>query len=246
MKKQLLLVVTMVLVASLMAGCGGKQEKSATQRMLDDMGGDNVDMVEQLTGIDDNTTVEIEEDEPTEVPTDQVADSTVDGDVIAGSQGAFVAKIMINNEEAPGTFKITKIADDNSEVVIKEGVKSGTEVTLEPGKYDFVFTTKKIVGNPEMTLRDVEIPTGRRVRREVKIPVGQITLVTGARCQRKPIKIKPKGADAWYKGKFFTCQPLILRAGDYDAEVGGGKRGTPITGIQVYDGGIRDILIRGK
>jgi hypothetical protein len=112
--------------------------------------------------------------------------------------------------------------------------------------YDFVFQTKSIVGEPEYTLRDVKIEAGRRVRREVKIPTGQITLVTGARCARKPLKIKLKGATDWYKGNFSTCKPITLMAGEYDAEVGGGKRAIPISGIQVYDGGIRDVLIRGK
>ena len=100
--------------------------------------------------------------------------------------------------------------------------------------------------NPEMTLRDVEIPAGRRISRDVKLPVGKITLVTGGRCVKKPIKIKQKGASDWYKGKFYTCQQMTLMAGEYEAEVGAGRRGTPVSGIQVYDGGIRDVLIRPK
>ncbi|HUT79250.1 MAG TPA: hypothetical protein VM285_16240, partial [Polyangia bacterium] len=79
--------------------------------------------------------------------------------------------------------------------------------------------------------------------REVKYKVGQITLVTGANCQKKPIQIRRKGATDWLPGKFSTCVSIILESGDYDAQMGG-KGGIPISGIQVYDGGIREILIR--
>ena len=57
-----------------------------------------------------------------------------------------------------------------------------------------------------------------------------------------PIRIKEKGSENWLPGKFFTCQEIILPAGYYDAERGS----TPISGIQVYDGGIQQVMIRPK
>lgn len=224
-------------VALLLAASCGKKEKSTTDKLLE--GQEDVDLVAHLTGIDENTKVEIEEEDresPSDAPQQQTAAD--DESYIGGSQGAFVGTMKIGGEKVKGTFKVLK-ADTSGEVVLK-GVKAGKEVLLDPGKYDFVFTTPSIVGKPEFTLRDVEIEAGRRLERDVKVPVGKITLVTGAKCARKSIKIRLKGASDWYKGKFFTCQQLTLMAGEYDAMMGG----TTISGIQVYDGGVRDILIR--
>lgn len=236
--------MTVVLSAVLVAvGCG-KEEKSTTDKLLEGQG--DVDLVANLTGIDENTRVAVEKDD-TENPTgpaqEQASPSASKDDTyVGGDQGAFIGIMKIGEKEVNGSFKVLK-ADASGETVMKD-VKSGKEIRLDPGKYDFVFSTPTIVGEPEFTLRDVEIESGRRLKRDVNVPVGKITLVTGAKCARKNIKIRLKGASDWYKGKFSTCQELTLMAGEYDAMMGDGKNGTTISGIQVYDGGVRDVLIR--
>lgn len=242
---KLCLLATVALVFAFAAGCGGGQKKTMKDKMLEDVE-DDPDIVADLTGIDDTTEVDVEEEEQPEQAAAAAGQtpSEAGGEVIGGNMGAFLPTLKINGKEEKGKYTIRTADTENT--VVQENLVTGTQVDLNPGTYDFVFTTEAIVGQPEMTLRDVEIPMGRLIKREVKIPTGQITLVTGGRCVKKPLKIRPKGASDWYPGKFKTCVPMILMAGEYEAEVGGGKRGTPISGIQVYDGGIRDVLIRKK
>jgi hypothetical protein len=245
MKKTL---VSLALLAALVAlGCGGGQRRgSMKDRLLDDVD-DNVDPVVALTGIDEGSAVAVEEDDPGAAsakgdgePTDVAAD----GEAIGGSQGAFVGTIMVKGKAVSGSFEVRRAESDGA--VVKSDLRAGSEVMLEPGTYDFVFKTDTIAGSPEVTLRDVVIPKGRRIKREVKFPVGEITLVTGARCVSKALRIKPKGSTDWYDGKYTTCKAIILLAGEYEAEIPGSRKegATPISGIQVYDGGVRDILIR--
>ena len=226
-------------------GCGGPQ-KSRTSELVENEG--DVDLYADLTGIDDSTKVQVEDDN-TEQPANQNTmkqelGEQNDENNIGGSQGAFLGTLTLNGKEAKG--KVTVKRADNSGEVVKDGLPANSEIRLDPGKYDFVFTTPKIVGTPEFTLRDVEIEKGRRIKQEVRIPVGEITLVTGARCQKKPVKIRQKGATDWYSGKFYTCVPLTLMPGEYDAEMRQGRSVTPISGIQVYDGGIRNVPIYNK
>jgi len=230
----------------IVGSCGGDQ-KSRSASLVE--GEKDPDLVAELTGIDDQTYVEPSKEDaeqPEEQPSSELGNPGVgrDEDNIGGSQGAFNATMFINGEETKGTYTIRKATNEGE--IVRENVRTGTDVALPPGMYDMTFQTKDIVGNPEFPLRDIEIEKGRRTRREVKIPVGKITLTTGKNCARKPLRIKLKGATDWYKGNFTTCKPLTLMAGEYDAEVGSAKRGTPVSGIQVYDGGVRDVLIRNK
>ena len=234
--------ITVLACAILSAvGCG-KEEKSTTDKLLE--GQEDVDLVADLTGINENTHVAVEKDDEEQPSAGEsaAASTAKDDNYIGGSQGAFVGIMKLGEKEVKGTFNVLK-ADASGETVTK-GAKAGKEIRLDPGKYDFVFSTPSIVGEPEFTLRDVEIEAGRRLKRDVNVPVGKITLVTGAKCVRKKIKIRLKGASDWYKGNFSTCQELTLMAGEYDAMMGDGRKGTTISGIQVYDGGVRDILIR--
>ena len=232
----------MAVVALLFAlGCGGPK-KSRTAQLVEDEG--DVDLYADLTGIDDNTKVQVEEDateQPSNTMKQELGGDQNDENFIGGSQGAFHGTLILNGEETPG--KVTVKRADNSGEIVKEGLPANKEIRLDPGKYDLVFTTKKIVGTPEFTLRDVEIEKGRRIKQEVRVPVGTITLVTGAHCTKNPVKIRQKGATDWYPGKFQTCVPLTLMAGEYDAEMRRGRSVIPISGIQVYDGGIRNVPI---
>ena len=243
-EKQKLIVALMA--SLLVAACGGKQ-KSRTEQLVE--GEEDVDLYANLTGIDDNTKVQVEPDQD-EQPANQntmkqqLGGGEQDENYIGGSQGAFLGMLTLNGKEAKGSMTIKRA--DNTGEVVKDNIPANKEVRLDPGKYDFVFTTPKIVGSPEFTLRDVEIEAGRRLKQEVRVPVGEITLVTGAKCQKKPVKIKLKGATDWYPGKFSTCVPLTLMAGEYDAEMHQGRNVTPISGIQVYDGGIRNVPIYSK
>ena len=236
--------ITVLVCAALLLGAGcGKKEKSTTDKLLE--GQDDVDLVADLTGINETTRVAVEDDgqeQPSATGETAAPSSAKDDNYIGGSQGAFVGIMKLGEKEVKGTFKVLK-ADASGETVINNA-KAGQEIRLDPGKYDFVFSTPSIVGEPEFTLRDVEIEAGRRLKRDVNVPVGKITLVTGAKCARRKIKIRLKGATDWYKGNFSTCQELTLMAGEYDAMMGDGRKGTTISGIQVYDGGVRDILIR--
>jgi hypothetical protein len=228
-----------LLAFTLALGCASKQ-KSTSKQLLEEES-DDVDLVAELTGIDDDTPVPMEPDE-NEKPANHAEEPlSKDEDFIGGTDGAFVGKIMISGEEAPGTYDVKTATE--SALTVQQGVKAGTEISLAPGMYDFYFTAKTIAGRPEVSLRDVEIIAGRRLRREVKMPVGEIVLVTGARCQRKAIKIKPADAPEWYGSKYFTCEPILLMAGEYEAELSNKRETTPIKGIQVYDGSVRNIMI---
>jgi len=238
MKHRITIAIAIMMSVGLLAACGGSKQKTLKERVLeeDDFEGSLVDSI-----VGDVKPVHVVEEKPEEAAAVPDMPADADKDVIGGSQGAFVAKVIVQGKEADATFRaLTATAAPE---VVMEGVKAGTEVRLDPGLYDFIFTTTSIAGSPQATLRGVEIEAGRRTRREVKYRVGQITLVTGERCQRNQIQIRAKGATDWIPGKFFTCEPIILEAGEYEARMGG-ARGIPISGIQVYDGGIRDILIR--
>jgi hypothetical protein len=241
MKAKLVLSLMMILAVGLLLGCGGGQKKTMKDRMLEEED-DGTSLVDSLVG---DVEPEPIEEEETEQPT-EVAEGPSEGAAsdVPAHEGAFVGVVKVNGNPVEATFTI-KTATNNPET-IKEGVKSGEEVRLSPGMYDFQITTDAVISEEDFVLRDVEIPGGQRIKRDVKIPAGQITLTTGARCAKRPIRIKRKGATTWIKGKFSTCKALTLMAGEYEAEMGAGKRGTPISGIQVYDGGIRDILIRKR
>ena len=232
--------VSWFLALALAFGCASKQ-KSTTKQLLDEED-DDVDLVAELTGIDDDTPVPMEPDEP-EQPANLAEEPLgEDEDFIGGDNGAFVGTIHVSGTEVPGTYDVRTATE--STLTVKKAVKTGDEVTLAPGMYDISFSANTVAGRPEISLRDVKIIAGRRLRKEVKMPVGEITLVTGARCQRKAIKIKPAEADDWYGGKYFTCEPILLMAGEYEAELAGKRERTPIKGIQVYEGSVRNILIQ--
>jgi len=233
-------IIALAVVAGLSfaaAGCGGP-EKSRTERAIETMP-DDIDPVSAAVGEVKPVPVEEEKvEKPSEVPVAPETESA--GDVIDGTQGAFVGTIKVLGKEEPGTFRVLTATDNP--VVVKEGLKAGEEVRLEPGTYDFEFSTPSVAGGRTFTLTGVEIPMGRLVKRELKIQAGRLTLVTGGHCVKSSIRIKEKGGENWLPGKFFTCQEIVLPAGYYDAERGT----TPISGIQVYDGGIQQVLIRPK
>ena len=226
-------------IALLAFGCGGPQEKTLKDRVLEE-DDDGASLVDSLVGDVDP----VEEEDTDEEQPAEVADTpdVPDEDIIEGPQGAFLPTVLVQNEEVDATFTV-KTAEASPEIVVEDAA-AGSEVRLDPGLCHIEFETDAVAGSPTLTLRDVEIPSGRRIRREVKYKVGQITLVTGGRCVKKPIRIRPTGATDWLPGKFKTCVPIVLQAGNYEAQMGAGKRGIPISGIQVYDGGIREILIR--
>jgi len=234
-----ILVPTMVLLAAAAAmACGGGQDKSLKERALESVS-DDVDPVSALVGdVKPVPVVEERTEEPTEAPV--APTPTSEGDAIEGTQGAFLPTLYVINEVVKGQYKV--VTADDAATVVMESAQTGQEIRLDPGTYDMTFTCDKVAGNMPLVLRGVEIPAGRRIKRDVKYKAGKITLVTGAKCARAAIKIKQKGATDWLPGKYSTCQEIILPAGEYDAT----KGSTPISGIQVYDGGIRDILIRNQ
>jgi hypothetical protein len=216
----------------------GAPEKSRTERAIETMP-DDVDPVTAAVG--NVAPAPVEQDvveKPSEAPVAPEPESA--GDVIEGTQGAFIAKIYVLGKEEAGTYRVLTATADP--VVVKENLNAGEQVLLEPGTYDFEFTTPAVAGGKKMTLTGVQIPMGRVVKRDVKVQAGRLTLVTGGKCAKAPIRIKEKGSENWLPGKFFTCQEIVLPAGYYDAERGS----TPISGIQVYDGGIQQVLIRPK
>jgi hypothetical protein len=235
-----------VLGAMLLAlvACGGAQE-SRTEKLISDVD-PNVDPVAELSGINDKSNVPVEKEAPPEKPAaaEEKKAAVSDEEIIEGTDGAFVVRILLSGKEVQG--KITVKTPDSNPVIIEDNVPTGKEITLKPGRYDVTIKTDAITGAPEQTLRDVDIPSGRRVKREIKLPVGQITLVTGQNCVRKQIRIKQKGATDWFQGKFTTCEAMTLMAGEYEAEMVEGRNATPISGIQVYDGGIRVVPIHGQ
>jgi hypothetical protein len=216
-------------------GCGAP-EKSRTERAIETMP-DDVDPVSAAVG--DVAPAPVEQDvveKPSEAPVAPEPESA--GDTIGGTQGAFIATIKVFGKDEPGTYRVLTATADPT--VVKEGLATGEEVLLDPGTYDFEFATAAVAGGKKMTLTGVEIQAGRRIKRDVKFAAGRLTLVTGGRCAKSAIRIREKGSENWLPGKFFTCQEIVLPAGYYDAERGK----TPISGIQVYDGGIQQVLIR--
>ena len=243
MKTKLFRLVWALGFSAMALGCGGSQKGSSTEQLLSEE--DDVDLVAHLTGIDDQSAVPDVEESDQEKPMEEGAPAPVSsGDYVGGSQGAFVGTLLLDGQNTKGTYTVRSTSSDGE--VIQKDVPTGKEIRLDPGFYDFAFITPKVVGKPEFVLRDVKIEAGQRTKKEVKMPVGKITLITGARCTRKPIKIRTKGATEWFTGKFFTCVEMTLMAGEYEAEMRKGRTVTPISGIQVYDGGIRDVQIHSK
>ena len=133
---------TSIVLSAVLAAVGcGKDEKSTTDKLLEGQG--DVDLVADLTGIDENTHVAPEKDDseqPGAPMQEQAAASEANDDtVIGGNQGAFIGIMKLGEKEVNGTFNVLK-ADATGETVIK-GAKAGKEIRLDPGKYDFVFTT---------------------------------------------------------------------------------------------------------
>ncbi|MBN2804115.1 MAG: hypothetical protein JXR91_13560 [Deltaproteobacteria bacterium] len=222
----------------LLAGCGAKNEQSLKDRTMANTP-DNYTPITAILG--ENPDLDTESID-TDTAQEQIADDAPvsnDKDYVGGTMALFLPTVMANGVEIKATYTITT-ADANASVVMSD-VKSGKEVEISPGVYDITFTTKEIAGNPETTLRGVELLVGRRLSRNVKFPVGEITLVTGGKgCATAAIKIKVKGATDWLPGKYSTCKPIKLMAGEYEAKQGV----TEISGITVYDGGTRKVTIR--
>jgi hypothetical protein len=233
----------LLLGALLLTGCGGadvSQETSLKERSLSSTP-DDYDPVDAILG--DNPDLDMAAVEAEENPQqDQMVDAApaeADKDYIGGTMAVFLPVVTANGEEIKATYKVVT-ADANASVVMDD-VRTGVETEITPGVYDITFTTRKIAGTPELTLRGIELSEGRRLERKVKFPVGEITLDTpGAGCRRSAIKIRQKGATDWMSGKYSTCTPIKLMAGEYEAKQGS----IEISGIQVYDGGTRTVSIR--
>jgi hypothetical protein len=223
-------------------GCGGGQDKTLKDRILEEED-DGSSLVDAVVG--DVAAEPIEEDE-TEQPSDAVGEAPTApvGDTIEGNQGALVItmKIPFEGKQVSGYYNV-KTASESPEIV-KEKVPTGEEVRLDPGTYDIELFTDDVVGYGKQDMRDVEIPRGRRITRPITLKVGELTLINGAGkgCRKAALKIKRKGATDWIPGKFKTCVPMLLPSGDYEAKMGH----VPISGIKVYDGGIQKVPIRKK
>ena len=236
-------ILSMLLGVVLLAGCGGPNidsESSLKERSLSSTPED-YDPMDAILG--NNPDLDIAAVEAEENPQqDQMTDSgpvEADKDQIGGTMAVFFPTVTANGEEIHATYKV--VTADADATVVMDNVKSGVETEINPGTYDITFTTKKIAGNPELTLRGIELQQGRRLTRNVKFPVGEITLDTpGNGCKRAAIKIRVKGATNWMPGKYSTCTPIKLMAGEYEAKQGA----IEISGIQVYDGGTRTVSIR--
>jgi hypothetical protein len=240
--------ILVILLGSIWAlGCGGadvSSESSLTERALSDTP-DDYDPVDAILGEDPNLDMAaVEEAEQQEAAEDQqMVDGPVssDKDYIGGNMAVFAPSVVANGEEINATYKVAMANDEGT--VIMENVRAGVETEITPGVYDITFTTKKIAGKPEMTLRGIELEQGRRLTRKVKFPVGEITLDTpGNGCRRGKIMIRQKGASNWMPGTYHTCTPIKLMAGEYEAKQGH----IEISGIQVYDGGTRTVSIRNQ
>jgi hypothetical protein len=243
MRTRQIRLIGLIAGLALILGCGGQKNQSTTVRLLEDES-DDVDIIEEITGIDDNTPIVVEKDK-NEGSSETEPDSLEkDEDYVGGSQGVFLGKLMIRGDETPGLVNVRTATESNE--FVRKGMRANTEISLEPGLYDFTFIADNVAGNPEVTLRDVRITAGRRTRKEVKMPVGEITLVTGVKCKKKPIKIRPIGVPNWYKGKYTTCVPIVLMAGEYEAEISTKNEVTPVSGIQVYDGSTRNVTIHSQ
>ena len=236
-------ILSLLLGVFMLTGCGGadvSKETSLKERSLANTP-DNYDPMDAILG--DNPDLDMAAVEAEENPQqDQMVDAApvdADKDAIGGTMAVFFPTVTANGEEIKATYKV--VTADADARTIMDNVRAGVETEITPGVYDITFTTKKIAGNPELTLRGIELTQGRRLNRQVKFPVGEITLDTpGGGCRRGAIKIRQKGATDWMPGSYSTCTPIKLMAGEYEAKQGA----IEISGIQVYDGGTRTVSIR--
>ncbi|MBN2343455.1 MAG: hypothetical protein JXX29_04645 [Deltaproteobacteria bacterium] len=229
------------------AGCGGadvSSESSLKERALADTPED-YDPVDAVLGTNPDLDIaavdEMEQQEQQDAQAMTDGPVSADKDYIGGDMAVFAPTVVANGEEIAATYKVAMANDEGT--VIMENVRAGVETEITPGVYDITFTTNKIAGKPEMTLRGIELEAGRRLTRQVKFPVGEITLDTpGNGCRRGKIMIRQKGASNWMPGNYSTCTPIKLMAGEYEAKQGH----IEISGIQVYDGGTRTVSIRNQ
>jgi hypothetical protein len=234
-----LLITLSILIWAFGCGASSKNEKSLKDRTMEDTPDDYTPVAAILgtnpdldtSGLDSDTNVQ--EEEAASGPIAQ------DKDYVGGNMAVFLPTVIANGEEIKATYSV--VTADAQATPVLNNVKAGVETQIAPGVYDITFTTKAIAGSPDMTLRGIELTAGRRLNRKIKFPVGEITLITGGRgCKSAKILIKLKGSTDWLPGKYKTCKPIKLMAGEYEAKQGI----TEITGITVYDGGTRKVNIR--
>jgi hypothetical protein len=234
---------TIVSIAAVLAlaalGCGGSQDKTMKDRLLEEED-DGSSVLDSIVGDVDADPIE---DEQSEKPSDAVAEAPTApvGDVIEGNQGALVItmKTPFEDHKVTGYYNVKTATDDPD--IVREKVPTGEEIRLDPGVYDIELFTDDVVGYGSQQMQGVEIPSGRRISRPITLKVGELTLINGVKgCRKAALKIKRKGATDWIPGKFKTCIPMLLPSGDYEAKMGH----VPISGIKVYDGGKQKVPIR--
>jgi len=187
------------------------------------------------------------------------AASTAQLDVPAepvATTGTLLVKLLAGKKEGEGTFTVSTAEVDAK--VIAENVPGGQVVELEPGDYDVkaVFTTA--IDHPVAELRDVTIAAGEQTDREIKFPVGEITLLAhrGRSALKAKVKIRKQmeGMDTgikknvepepWFETMANTHEPFLISAGKYECEVQlSRKKGYLVKGITVYEGGVHKIPI---
>ncbi|MCK9524057.1 MAG: hypothetical protein M0R76_13605 [Proteobacteria bacterium] len=229
--------ILILLVALLLISCGGtRRTASPTEGIMKGVDED-YDPVTAILGKD--VELDLDDDDTDEEVASYEAPLAPDEDLIGGDMGVFLPTVTLNGKEEKATYTVRTA--DHTATTVHADVTTGQELTLHPGLYDMEFTSKKVAGSVE--LRGVEIIRGRRLKRIVKFPVGEITLLTSERgCATAKIKIRRKDSGDWLPGNYSTCKPILLPAGEYVAD----KGGTEVTGIVVYDGGKRNIVIRAQ
>jgi hypothetical protein len=187
-------------------------------------------------------------EDPTDVPTD---DGTGDGagtmsadpepepepepEPAASGPGRIHIKVLASGQPASGHVRI--LTADVDPQIVDEGPASQT-FDLSSGSYDVEVRMDETLDRPEKRLRDVRIPVGDTVEREVNFPVGTIKLQPrrGRGAIRSKVRWRYAGGGDWFEGTSNTGEDLTLSCGRYDAEITVNRTAIVISDVQVYEG----------
>jgi len=190
------------------------------------------------------------------IPSAEEADKPAAPAEPVASTGTLLVKLLAGKKEGEGTITVMTAEVDSK--VVAENVPSGQVIELEPGDYDVKAVFTAAIDHPVAELRDVTIAAGEQTDREIKFPVGEITLLAhrGRSALKAKVKIRKQmeGMDTgikknvepepWFETMANTHEPFLISAGKYECEVQlSRKKGYLVKGITVYEGGVHKIPI---
>lgn len=233
-------VLIMTLGAFLFSACGGAEQKTETPSPVD------TDAVEA-------TTAQQQDGGPT-APAVPAESEAVSPAKAPSGPGTMTIKLFAGKKEAEGLITVLTYEADPKTVV--EDQPSSRPIEVPAGEYFVKATFTTAVDHPVLELREVKVEPGEDLVREIKFPVGEVTLQTfrgGSQIKtkvklRRQVETKRSSEtkdEPWFETLAPTHEPVLISPGVYECEVQlGGKKGFRIKGITVYDGGIHKIPLK--